>query len=96
MRGTPLSAEEVEVRRQRARRRMPPIEGLPVERPVCVWCQKKLRPVSNGVYESGKLSGALLRRTFVRWDAYRDVFCTLQCALNFADASYRGGYRRAR
>jgi hypothetical protein len=41
----------------------------------------------------------VVRRTFFKWRGYptnAPIFCTLNCALAFATASFNGGYRRKR
>ena len=63
-------------------------------RPLCAWCARKLRPTVNEEREGTAVRGRIVRRTFVRWNAYEGVFCTASCAIAFAGASYRGGYRR--
>lgn len=83
------------------RDKRPPIEGMPEPRPLCAWCRRKLRPVVNCEWNGSKAIGAALayqarvtRRTWTRWDSYEEVFCTTRCAIKFAGASYRGGFRR--
>ena len=76
-----------------------PIEGLPDERPVCPWCGRKLVPVTidRRTKRSGDVgdfaSGDVIARKFHRWKGYAELFDRLQCALEFALASYRAGYR---
>jgi hypothetical protein len=80
--------------------KLPPVEGLPKVRPVCPWCGKPAsywttdhrRQVNGDVGTFG--SGPIVRRTFARWNLYNGIFDRLVCALAFATASYKAGYRR--
>jgi hypothetical protein len=72
----------------------PPIEGMPTERPRCPTCLEQLRPTvrteTNGKYGWER---RYTKRQFVRWNAYRQLFCTLACALKFAVAAHEAGVR---
>lgn len=80
------------------RKKMPAIEGLPKDRPRCAWCNRLLRPLSDRAYEktAGGATIKVERRTFIRWDAYQEVFHSATCATAFAGAAYRAGYRRTK
>lgn len=80
----------------RVNKNKPPIEGMPKDRPRCAWCDKLLRPRLDIKHEDGNYSKRVLRRIFLGWNAYEDLFCTSTCAVRFAGASYRGGYRRVK
>ncbi len=82
----------------------PPIDGMPDEHRRCTHCNKKLRAITNNHYEllpGQQLYRRIASRTFARWSAYGDqkagfseaLFCSLTCALHFAQACYRGGMR---
>jgi hypothetical protein len=77
-----------------------PIEGLPDKTPRCPWCDRALRPIVNELDAAGKSVydphrvALIVRRVFLRWNAYDDLFCRLSCARQFAVACYRAGYRR--
>lgn len=78
-----------------------PIENLPAETPRCPWCNRKLRPVvnelgANGkpIYDASLAREMAVRRVFVRWNAYDNLFDRLNCARAFAVASYNAGCRR--
>jgi len=93
--GATLTLPREELRRvPDPRNQRPPIDGMPDPRPLCAWCARKLRPTVNEEREGTAVRGRIVRRTFVRWNAYEGVFCTASCAIAFAGASYRGGYRR--
>lgn len=94
--GAPLDLPVSELKRvPNPRRQLPPIQGLPAERPVCQWCQKPFRPLSNSTY-NGKHPSRVIRRQFTQWNSYRGLFCTLRCTLQFATAAHVGGYRRVK
>lgn len=80
------------------RNRRPPIERLPVDRPRCAWCDRQLRPIVDEIRNPSQETTAprLLRRIFVQWREIERAFCSSKCAVLFAGASYRGGFRRAR
>jgi hypothetical protein len=85
------------------RRVLPPIDGMPADRPTCPFCAKRLRPNVNTTHKGGSITGPIERRTFVSWNGYPieggnafDKFCTLTCARAFANAAYRAGYRITR
>lgn len=80
------------------RNKRPPVEGLPAERPHCPWCDRPLRMLTNHLKDpNAKLWLAVVkRRVFVRWQTVEGVFCTNSCAIRFAGASYRGGFRRVK
>lgn len=70
----------------------PPIEGMPADRPRCPYCDRKLAPVVHEERVDG-YGSRIIRRTWVRWRAKRQLFCTLSCALDFAVACHKAGYR---
>lgn len=74
----------------------PPIEGMPAERPRCAWCNAPLAAILNTEHTDGDHQKPVVRRVFVRWSAYEGLFHNTGCAIRFAGASYRGGYRRKR
>lgn len=86
------------------RKAKPPIEGMPDgDRPRCAWCGRKLAPRLELFWNGQKSAGASLaigarvtRRVWLGWSAYEGVFHSMRCALRFAGASYRGGYRRSK
>lgn len=80
------------------RNRKPPITGMPPveERPRCQRCDRLLAPVVDTVYAGAKsspLEPRIKARRFLRWSSYRGLFCTLTCALAFAELAHRAGYR---
>ena len=83
---------EVDPKEKRSKR--PPISGIPSIRPVCQWCGKKLRPWTEDTYEGGRWSGQMVARKWAGWRSYRGLFHSLGCALDFAAAAHKGGYRR--
>lgn len=76
----------------------PPIEGMPKRRPRCVGCNVKLKPTVRHAYERNPEAEGyghkLVGRQWTGWSAYRGKFCTLRCALDFADDAHDAGYRR--
>lgn len=74
-------------------KRKPPILGMPALRPLCQYCQCKLRPDLKVEHAGGSYSKAVIRRTFLRWNCYRGLFCTKGCAIEFAAAAHKAGYR---
>jgi hypothetical protein len=82
--------------------KLPPIEGMPAERPVCAYCGRRMQPITDHQREHGKGwgTGRIIRRVFKFWKAYptyRDpIFDTKECALKFAVAAHRAGYRIVR
>lgn len=86
--------------------KLPPITGLPEERPRCVMCDRKLQPSTD--YEYAKREGGssiysqVLKRTFRHWRGYwanrtgDEKFCTTRCAMDFARAAFKAGYRIVR
>jgi hypothetical protein len=78
------------------RKARPPIEGLPAKRPRCAWCDRPLRIVCDNIFDKANRPGGrrLSGRVFRFFVSYEEVFCTTRCAIAFAGASYRGGYRR--
>jgi len=76
----------------------PPIEQMPAERPRCAWCDRLLKPRVENVYsqEPQLWLRRIVRRTFIRWRTVEGVFDTNRCAIRFAGASYRGGFRKVR
>jgi hypothetical protein len=84
--------------RRVAKTRVPRVEGVPAVRPRCAWCDRPLKPSVDNHYsdEPQIWKRRIVRRTFAGWRAYEGVFCVQACAIRFAGASYRGGYRRQR
>jgi hypothetical protein len=77
--------------------RRPAILGLPAERPRCAWCNRPLRPDVRNTYSDDPLwRRRIIQRHFNGWRTIEGVFDTNGCAVKFAGASYRGGYRRKR
>ena len=77
-------------------RKLPPIDGLPLTRPRCAYCNRGLRPVTSHEFRKGLIVWTLprvVRRAFLRWDAYDGIFCRLSCARAFAVAAHAAGYR---
>lgn len=81
-------------------RNRPPVENMPTPRPVCPMCSRPLRYWTNDtpeLREGGSSTGRILRRVFYRWRGYPNrapIFDRLECALDFALAAHRAGYRR--
>lgn len=81
------------------RNKLPPIEGMPADRPCCQRCGKKFAALTNDTYsgpKDGPLAPRKTARRFVRWSSYRGLFCTLTCALAFAELAHNAGYRITR
>lgn len=81
------------------RKKLPPIENMPEgPRPECAFCARYFQPQVHNEYKSHEnkdpLAPHVVRRVFKYWRSYRGLFCTTGCAIDFAEASYRGGYRR--
>lgn len=93
----PLELPVAELRRVAdPRNRRPPIEGLPETRPRCQRCDRMFAPITTDTYAGPKaspLSPRITARRFVRWSSYRGLFCTLSCALVFAELAHVAGYR---
>lgn len=68
----------------------PPITHMPAERPRCPLCARPLKPWTRDTTDAG---GHVTGRTWAGWHAYGGLFDRLQCALEFAVRSHRGGYR---
>lgn len=94
--GGSLSLPVAELRRvPDPRNQRPPIAGMPTERPRCAWCDRGLKPLVDDTWNGDRgLGRRMIARVFLRWRAYESVFCTTRCAIRFAGASYRGGFRR--
>ena len=77
--------------------KLPPIEGIPDERPHCDYCKRELRPRTDREYDRSSSHWRVTRRTFSGWSCYgipeSGQFCTKACAIRFAWAAYRAGYR---
>lgn len=79
--------------------KLPPITGMPEVRPRCPMCDKLLLPWTESTH--GKHYSQVVSRTFKRWRGYwadsrtsqSALFCSMNCALYFARASYGAGYR---
>lgn len=74
------------------RKQLPPIEGLPKDRPICPWCDRPLKPQTEHFHAAG-MRRRVIRRQFIRWNAKHQLFCTYRCAVNFATAAHAAGYR---
>lgn len=74
----------------------PRVEGVPEERPRCEWCARRLRPsvVNHYTGETESWKRTIVRRTFSGWQSYVGAFDTKDCAVAFAGAAFRAGYRR--
>lgn len=87
--------------RRVAAMQLPPIEGMPAERPRCPMCDKRLQPRTDYTYD-GMQRRKVIKRTFDRWRGYpitresSEKFCTQVCAYKFARAAYAAGYRIVR
>jgi hypothetical protein len=87
---------------KRARRRRPPVEGLPATRPTCAFCHKALAYWTDETRErtpDGPHYNQVVRRVFTRWKGYPftragvPIFHSLQCALEFACEAHGRGFR---
>ena len=82
-------------------RKLPPIEGLPAERPRCAYCNRPLRPMTTSTSNPAVWAGQhfnpmvprVLHRVFFAWNAYAGLFCRHKCATSFAAAAHKAGYR---
>ena len=77
------------------KRKAVPIENMPPieERPRCPYCNKRLRPRvdDDRVYEP---SYRIVRRWWAGdYHGYRQLFDTKKCAIDFAAAAHKAGYR---
>jgi hypothetical protein len=95
--GSSIMLPLAELRRV-AKHRVPRVEGVPAERPRCAWCARPLKPSVDNHYsdEPQIWKRRIVRRTFAGWRAYEGVFDVQGCAIRFAGASYRAGFRRQR
>lgn len=80
------------------RRRRPPVEGVPSPRPRCPLCNRPLKFWTSSAEAARVLYADEARPTsatltFKGWRSYGGLFDRLQCALEFAVASHRAGYR---
>lgn len=85
---------------------LPPIEGLPAVRPRCAHCDQMLRPwIKQTRGKVGKVPSVITRREFDGWwrgyprrrpEDKPPTFCRLRCALAFAEAAHKAGYRMTR
>ena len=79
--------------------KLPAIENLPATRPHCVFCGKLMPMMTDYTREErpgGSSTSVVLRRVWRRWDGYpwrEPLFHSLSCALKFAIAAHRAGYR---
>lgn len=75
----------------------PPIEGIPKDRPRCPGCGKLLEYRTEDTMERRDSEGftryVLVRRVFARWGGYLGRWHSLRCALQFAEAAYKAGFR---
>lgn len=100
--GTELTLPVAELTRiADPRNKKPPIDGLPPaeERPRCQRCDRPFAVRTNDTYaphNAGPLTPRILARRFVGWASYRGLFCTLSCALAFAELAHAAGYRITR
>ena len=101
--GERLSLPTSELKRVVAMK-LPPITGLPSERPRCPMCDTPLKPHTDHSYD-GMQRRQLLARTFKGWRGYwisgtdstdPAKFCTMNCAYKFARLAYKAGYRISR
>jgi hypothetical protein len=67
-----------------------PIVGMPANRPRCPWCHRQLA----GWYEWPNHAQRAQPRKWQGWRGYNGLFDRLTCALQFATAAHRAGYRR--
>lgn len=81
-------------------KRRPPIENMPAEHPLCFYCGRKLKVITDDTHEGGKLYLPIIRRVFVRFTGYgRDrvtqipLFDRLVCAAHFGQMAYNAGLR---
>lgn len=86
----------------------PAVEGLPAHHPRCPWCDRPLLMHVKEFDAAGVSRWAGGRKPYARivfegWRGYGStrwatgtipIFDRLRCALDFAEASYRGGFRR--
>jgi hypothetical protein len=77
------------------------VEGLPLDRPRCQHCARPIGYFSDSE-RSHEVPSRIVRRVFRFWKGYGQVvdgvprWCTLRCALAFANAAHRAGYRMQR
>lgn len=79
-----------------SRRKLPPIEGLPKDRPLCPNCRRPLKFWTDET-RSGDIPSRVVSRVFHHWRGYPQgapIFDRLSCALEFAIVMFRAGYRR--
>jgi hypothetical protein len=79
------------------RSRRPPIEGMPEQRPICQWCGVKLTPWTRTHEEGVGNARRMVKREFGGWNGYpthEPLFHSTGCAIKFATACHRAGYRR--
>jgi hypothetical protein len=78
----------------------PPVQGMPSEQPHCPWCNRRLKFWTKDEYKDGKQFGDVIARTFHAWTGYPNsntpIFDRLTCAVQFATACHKAGYRRAK
>jgi hypothetical protein len=69
----------------------------PHDRPRCRNCAKAMPQYVHGRLEQVPTEGGFTSvwvKERVSYQAYRGLFCTMRCALAFAEAAYNGGFRR--
>jgi hypothetical protein len=71
-----------------------PIDGLPLERPRCPWCNTTLRPWVDEVRANQSSTSPIVRRSFHGRRSYGGRFDTMRCAMQFAATAYNAGFRR--
>lgn len=78
----------------------PVAEGVPpiANRPRCAWCGQRLKPRINNIEkkvgDTIHFRTEISRRVFAGYEAYDGLFHSLRCALDFATAAHKVGYRR--
>jgi hypothetical protein len=67
-----------------------PIVGMPANRPRCPWCHRQLAAWCE--WQERDQRGQ--PRKWRSWRGYNGLFDRLTCALHFATAAHKAGYRR--
>ena len=77
------------------RNKRPAIEGIPDERPTCAFCGKPIAPIVGNHYDNHPqlFKRIIVRRTFEGWRTIASAFHSNGCAVKFAAAAHRAGYR---
>jgi hypothetical protein len=74
-------------------RKLPPIEGIPAERPLCAWCGRELPMLVHDTRGDGSEWGTITRRVFFGWGGY-PPFCTMRHGLMFGIHAHKKGVTR--